>query len=142
MSISPFVTTQELVDYFGEDEVLVVVTGGAMNAPSELSDPELQTRLDEALRDASGLIASIIDVTKVDVSALKNWCRDIGFYKLGRKPSVVTDEMRKRYEDALEQLKLCAQAQRNARRDDKELARHSLQSYTVDTSGQNPWDGI
>jgi phage gp36-like protein len=142
MSTGPFVTAQELVEFFGEREVHLAVTGGARDAPTEISDPVLQMRIDEALRDASGLIASIIDVTKVDESALKNWCRDVSFYRLGRTPKSTTNEMRRRYEDAMEQLKLVAQSQRAARRDDKELTRHSMQSLTVDTSGSNPWDGI
>jgi phage gp36-like protein len=137
MTIGPFVTNEELVEYFGENEVRLAVTGGAIGSPVDLSEPEWQTRITAALEDASGLISTYIDVTKVDSSVLSNWCRDIAFYKLGRKPKNVTEETRKRYEDAMEQIKLAGQVQRADAREDRAISA-SGKSYTL-TSGENEW---
>jgi phage gp36-like protein len=102
----PYATLQTLIDLFGEDET----TRSSDRDGDGVADTDVVTR---ALEAADGIIDSRIGVKYklplIEVPAvLIPYAADIALYRMSYDTGTLTEEKRKRYEDALRWLDLVA----------------------------------
>lgn len=115
MSTVPFLEFESFVDAVGDREVIILATD---RHDATIDDSDVRRAVIDAISRATGLIRSLVDESKIEHETLEEWCKDIARYKLARTHAGRNDDMRQRYEDAIEQMKLISRRQIKLAEDD------------------------
>lgn len=99
----PYTSKQEMIDRFGADE-LIQLTDRASPSTGAISDTVLNQALADADSEADGYLGARYTLPLATVPvALKRIAADIARYRL--YDNAATEEVRKRYEDAIKFLR-------------------------------------
>jgi phage gp36-like protein len=98
----PYATQQDMVDQYGNDEVLVVAD---RDNDDTIDAPVVSRALDDATDEINVYIAKKYSLPLPSVpGVLKRLCTDIAFYRLSSNAASYTEEKRERYKDAIKTL--------------------------------------